>query len=599
MQELQPQDPRQIGPYRLRARLGAGGMGRVYLGLSAGGRAVAVKVVRPELGSDPEFRARFRQEVAVARRVSGLFTAPVIDADLDGQEPWLATAFVRGPSLAEAVAEHGPLPAESVVGLAAGLSEGLCAIHAAGVVHRDLKPANVLLAEDGPRVIDFGISRAVEAAAGLTRTGLVVGSPGFMSPEQAEGAEVGPPSDIFSLGAVLAFAATGQGPFGVGSTPALVYRVVHGQANLEALPPAVRALAGRCLVKDPSLRPSAADVLAEAEAGFPATGWLPEQLTRTIAQIPTPTPWAAYSHPAASPWSSPGTPAAGASSPGVSSPGAPSPSAPSPSAPAAGTRSSAAIAAAGLVGAAGAAASLPGAGRATGPAAGADPASVPTRAASRSGSESLLLAPPAGSGPQPPYQGPPSQPSRPGRRRPRRGLALAVSTIAAALVGGGAAAVLVMGGSGNHPQVTQTEQPAAVVQTTSVPSSGPAASSSRPVSTPSGGSPSAHAHATRPAQVAPYSAPASSSYSTWSSSPAAHSTPTVHSTPTTRKSPTAPPTSKSPTAPPTSKSPTAPPTSKSPTAPPTTSSPTWSTPTTSSSSSTSNSTSAPTASAAS
>ncbi len=607
MQELQPQDPRQIGPYRLRARLGAGGMGRVYLGLSAGGRAVAVKVVRPELGSDPEFRARFRQEVAVAQRVSGLFTAPVIDADLDGQEPWLATAFVRGPSLAEAVAEHGPLPAESVVGLAAGLAEGLSAIHAAGVVHRDLKPANVLLAEDGPRVIDFGISRAVEAAAGLTRTGLVVGSPGFMSPEQAEGAEVGPPSDIFSLGAVLAFAATGQGPFGVGSTPALVYRVVHGQANLEALPPTVRALAGRCLVKDPSLRPSAAELLAEAEAGFPATGWLPEQLTRTIAQIPTPTPWAAYSHPAASPWSSPSASAPSASAASAPAASAPAASAPAASAPAAGTRSSAAIAAGGLVGAAGgaasAAASMAGAANTTGPGAGADPASVPTRAASRPGSESLLLAPPAGSGSQPPYQGPPSQPSRPGRRRPRRGLALAVSTIAAALVGGGAAAALVLGGSGNHPQVTQTEQPAAVVQTTTVPSSGPAASSSRPVSTPSGSSPSAQSHSAKPAQVAPYSAPASSSYATWSSSPAAHSTPT------TRKSPTAPPTSKSPTAPPTSKSPTAPPTSKSPTAPPTTSSPTtssptWSssapsTPTTSSSSSTSNSTSTPTTSASS
>ena len=364
MQELRPEDPRQIGPYRLRARLGAGGMGRVYLGLSAGGRAVAVKVVRPELGSDPEFRARFRQEVAVAQRVSGLFTAPVIDADLDGQEPWLATAFVRGPSLAEAVAEHGPLPTESVVGLAAGLAEGLSAIHAAGVVHRDLKPANVLLAEDGPRVIDFGISRAVEAAAGLTRTGLVVGSPGFMSPEQAEGAEVGPASDIFSLGAVLAFAATGQGPFGVGSTPALVYRVVHGQANLEAMPTAVRALVGRCLVKDPSLRPSAAELLAEAEAGFPATGWLPEPVTRTIAQIPTPAPWSAYTHPASS-WSSPGAPAAG-------------------------TRSSAAIAAAGLLGAAsgpsGSAGNVTGAARGgTGPGAGADPASVPTRAASRPG----------------------------------------------------------------------------------------------------------------------------------------------------------------------------------------------------------------------
>src|SRR5580692_4499676 len=227
---LQPGDPPLIGPYRLVGRLGCGGMGQVFLGLSAGGRPVAVKVIRAELAMDPEFRARFRREVDVARRVSGLFTAPVIDADLDGPVPWLATAYVKGPSLADAVSSHGPLPAGSVLALAAGLAEALNAIHAAGVVHRDLKPANVLLAEDGPRVIDFGISRAVEASA-LTHTGLVVGSPGFMSPEQAEGREVGPPSDIFSLGAVLAFAATGQGPFGTGSTPALVYRVVHSLPN--------------------------------------------------------------------------------------------------------------------------------------------------------------------------------------------------------------------------------------------------------------------------------------------------------------------------------------------------------------------------------
>src|SRR5438034_576062 len=210
MRELQPGDPQLIGPYRLRGRLGAGGMGRVYLGLSPGGRAVAVKVIRADLAQDSEFRARFRREVAVARTVSGLFTAPVIDADVEAPVPWLATAYVPGPSLADAVSQHGPLPAASVLALARGLAEALSAIHAAGVVHRDLKPANVLLAEDGPRLIDFGISRAIEASV-LTHTGLVVGSPGFMSPEQAEGREVGPPSDVFSLGAVLAFAATGQG----------------------------------------------------------------------------------------------------------------------------------------------------------------------------------------------------------------------------------------------------------------------------------------------------------------------------------------------------------------------------------------------------
>jgi eukaryotic-like serine/threonine-protein kinase len=282
MQELQPGDPQLIGPYRLRGRLGAGGMGRVYLGLSPGGRAVAVKVIRADLAQDPEFRARFRREITVARKVSGMYTAPVIDADVDGPVPWLATAYVLGPSLADAVSEHGPLPAASVLALAKGLAEGLSAIHAAGVVHRDLKPANVLLAEDGPRVIDFGISRAVEASA-LTHTGLVVGSPGFMSPEQAEGREVGPSSDIFSLGAVLAFAATGQGPFGTGSTPALVYRVVHSAPNLDQLPPEVRPLVERCLAKDPAQRPAAAQLLAGADAAHPATGWLPDPVTSTFS----------------------------------------------------------------------------------------------------------------------------------------------------------------------------------------------------------------------------------------------------------------------------------------------------------------------------
>ena len=287
MHQLQPEDPQLIGPYRLRGRLGAGGMGRVFLGVSAGGRSVAVKVIRAELATDPEFRERFRREVDVARRVSGLFTAPVIDADLDGPVPWLATAYVKGLSLAEAVSSHGPLPAGSVLALAAGLAEGLNAIHAAGVVHRDLKPANVLLADDGPRVIDFGISRAVESSA-LTSTGLVVGSPGFMSPEQADGREVGPPSDIFSLGAVLAFAATGEGPFGSGSTPALVYRVVFSPPNLDRLPAEVRPLIARCLEKDPAQRPTAARLLAEAGAAFPGTGWLPAPVTRAFTQLSAP-----------------------------------------------------------------------------------------------------------------------------------------------------------------------------------------------------------------------------------------------------------------------------------------------------------------------
>jgi serine/threonine protein kinase len=282
---LEPEDPQVIGPYRLRGRLGVGGMGRVFLGVSAGGRPVAVKVVRADLATDPEFRARFQREVAVARRVSGPFTAPVIDADLDGPEPWLATSYVAGPSLADAVSEHGCLPAASVLELAAGLAAGLCAIHAAGVVHRDLKPSNVLLAEDGPRVIDFGISLAAETTP-LTRLGMVVGSPGFMSPEQAEGRDVGPSSDIFSLGAVLAFAATGEGPFGTGSAPTLAYRVVYSPPSLEAVPADVRPLIERCLDKDPGRRPTARDLLAGQGTFQPATGWLPEPMTRTFAQQP-------------------------------------------------------------------------------------------------------------------------------------------------------------------------------------------------------------------------------------------------------------------------------------------------------------------------
>ena len=271
MQELRGDDPAQVGPYRIQARLGTGGMGRVFLGRSAGGRLVAVKVIRDELASDPEFRARFRQEVAGARLVSGLFTAPVVDADLDGPVPWLATGYVAGPSLASAVASNGPLPAPSVLALAAALAEGLAAIHAAEVVHRDLKPANVLLAADGPRIIDFGIARAAEATS-LTQSGLVVGSPGFMSPEQAEGREVGPPSDVFSLGAVLTFAATGGGPFGTGYATALMYRVVHGEPDLMKVPDQARYVIERCLAKDPRQRPTPADLLAELGGADIAAG---------------------------------------------------------------------------------------------------------------------------------------------------------------------------------------------------------------------------------------------------------------------------------------------------------------------------------------
>jgi eukaryotic-like serine/threonine-protein kinase len=289
VRELRPGDPQVIGPYRLRGQLGAGGMGRVFLGVSADGQLVAVKVVRDDLASDPGFRARFRQEVAIARKVSGPFTAPVVDADTDGPVPWLATAYVVGPCLDDAVAERGPLPIWSVLRLAEGLAEGLSAIHAAGVVHRDLKPSNVLLAKDGPRVIDFGISWAPGAST-LTQSGLLVGSPGFISPEQAEGGEVGPAADVFSLGAVLAFAATGEGPFGTGSTLALVYRVIHCPPDLDRVPAELRALVRLCLAKDPAARPTARELLAETDAARSLSRSSPEPATRALIRRPPVTP---------------------------------------------------------------------------------------------------------------------------------------------------------------------------------------------------------------------------------------------------------------------------------------------------------------------
>jgi serine/threonine protein kinase len=292
VQELQAGDPGTIGPYRVAGRLGSGGMGHVFLGRSPGGRLLAIKVVRAELAGDLEFRTRFRREVAAARSVSGLFTAPVVDADTEAPVPWLATAYIAGSSLADTVARHGPLPAASLLALAAGLAEGLLAIHSAGLVHRDLKPSNVLMADDGPRVIDFGISRAMEAST-VTSTGMVVGSPGFMSPEQAEGHEVGPPSDVFSLGAVLAFAATGEGPFGNGSSAALIYRLVHNPPDLARVPIETRSLIERCLDKDPGRRPSPRDLLAGLDGADLAPGWLPGSQAREVSPsgpVPVPSP---------------------------------------------------------------------------------------------------------------------------------------------------------------------------------------------------------------------------------------------------------------------------------------------------------------------
>ena len=284
---LRAGDPRQVGPYQLLGRLGCGGMGSVFLGRPDTGSLAAVKVIRADLAGDPGFRARFDQEVAAAGRVSGQFTAALADADTTGPVPWLATSYVPGPSLAELVRMHGALPLSSVLVLGAGLAGALDAIHAADLVHRDLKPSNVLVAADGPRVIDFGISRAAGAAS-LTLAGMVMGSPGFMSPEQAAGGPVGPASDVFSLGTLLAFAATGQGPFGAGSMAALLYRVVYGQPSTDGLPGRLRPLVERCLAKDPGERPSPAELRAGLGAASPAADWLPAPVAQTLSRFAAP-----------------------------------------------------------------------------------------------------------------------------------------------------------------------------------------------------------------------------------------------------------------------------------------------------------------------
>ncbi|MFE6702496.1 ABC transporter substrate-binding protein [Streptomyces sp. NPDC057718] len=272
MRPLTSEDPRTVGPYRTLVRLGAGGMGVVYLARSTGGALAAVKVIRAEHAADPGFRARFRREAEVAARITGPWLVPVLGADTEAREPWLATAFVPGPSLAEVVRAGGPLPTATVRALGHRLAEALAAVHEAGLIHRDVKPGNVLLALDGPRLIDFGIARH-EGATALTATGAVIGTPGYLAPEQASAWPLGPPCDVFSLGCVLVYAATGRGPFGEGGGAGALYRTVHEEPDLRDVPPGLAPLIAACLAKDPSARPTASRVRealtagGEAEAG--------------------------------------------------------------------------------------------------------------------------------------------------------------------------------------------------------------------------------------------------------------------------------------------------------------------------------------------
>ncbi|MGP4043020.1 serine/threonine-protein kinase [Streptomyces sp. 2A115] len=284
----------RVGRYRLLRTLGTGGMGRVCLARSEGGRTVAVKLIKPELAAEPEFRERFRLEVAAARRVSDRWTAPVLDADTEAETPWVATGYIAGPSLEHIVSPrgHGPLPALSVRTLAYGLACALLDIHGAGLVHRDLKPSNVLITIDGPRVIDFGIARALDAVPGstLTSSGMLVGSPRFMSPEQLKDEPVGPAADVFCMGAVLAYAATGQTPFGGGGSGgvhAVMFRIAQEEPDLTGIEEPMRGLIADCLAKDPAARPAPEEVAARVQpvaTGASSPPWLPAQIIAELGR---------------------------------------------------------------------------------------------------------------------------------------------------------------------------------------------------------------------------------------------------------------------------------------------------------------------------
>ncbi|MDT0310545.1 serine/threonine-protein kinase [Streptomyces sp. DSM 44917] len=333
MDRLTPQDPHRIGQYRLLARLGEGGMGQVFLARSERGRTVAVKTIRSALAREPDFRRRFAQEITAARRVGARWTAPVLDADTDADTPWVATGYIAGPSLHEVVSrDFGVLPERSILLLANGLGHALSDIHGAGLVHRDLKPSNVLLTIDGPRVIDFGIARALEQAPGenLTRTGATVGSPGFMSPEQIRGHRVTPASDIFCLGSLLAYAATGRTPFGAldSGVHILMFRIAEEPPDLDGLPERLRELIAACLTKDPAQRITVPALLAATSSEDASQEpWLPGALVAQLGRhavelLDSEDPATRLGHTAVTGWAGNGAPA------GQQAPAAPRPAAP-------------------------------------------------------------------------------------------------------------------------------------------------------------------------------------------------------------------------------------------------------------------------------
>ncbi|GLY19011.1 serine/threonine protein kinase [Kineosporia rhizophila] len=285
MYDLRPGDPEQIGEFRVVGRLGGGGMGTVYLGEAPEGRLVAIKVVHEYLATDPEFRRRFGHEVEAASRISGTYTAEVLTADPDARLPWMATEYVEGRNLLQTIEASGPLHPDDVLDLAAGVADALTEIHRAGVIHRDLKPSNILMSPQGPRVIDFGIARAAEAST-VTSTGKITGSAAYMSPEQAVGKRVGPATDIFSLGALLYYAATGEPAFGTGPATAMLYRTVHASVDMTPIHSAeLRDLIDACLEKDPEDRPNAKHVAIAARTGQPVTR-LPRSTPPTGMQTP-------------------------------------------------------------------------------------------------------------------------------------------------------------------------------------------------------------------------------------------------------------------------------------------------------------------------